>query len=516
MSEEEKKTLPAEEDDLIRIPVMRHQSVPAEDYEKLKKKHRRLKIILVFAAVLCLMLGWLGGSIVPYAYAHSMQNSINAITGLDSSDKFSSILRVMSEEWFFAADIEDVSTRLTDQALYGMTTNEEDPHTSYMSSEEIESFTQSINRHFVGIGVQYIDAGDGMFLVERVFRSSPAEAAGVQAGDIIRFVNGESTENMTSEDISGRVRGEEGTKVSIGFERDGEIITLEITRAPINNTVYGEIMADGTGYLEIIQFGDTTAQEARGYLEDFRDRNVQELIIDLRGDGGGYLDSLRAVASLFIDDGPVIMKQVYSDGKVEELRSVEGLAFDFTPVVLLVDRNTASAAEVFTLAMKENRDDVTIIGETTYGKGTVQITRYFNDGSALKYTTSKWVSSQDVWVNGTGIEPDIAVANHEVIGTTYAEMPDEGSFSYDSVSEFVRFAQLGLDYLEYAPDRTDGYLSHGTENALRQFQQDAGLEATGVLDQKTYNTLISRIILDYNTNRDHDPQLQKALEVLHG
>ncbi|MBR3126684.1 MAG: peptidoglycan-binding protein, partial [Solobacterium sp.] len=318
------------------------------------------------------------------------------------------------------------------------------------------------------------------------------------------------------EDISGRVRGEEGTKVSIGFERDGEIITLEITRAPINNTVYGEIMADGTGYLEIIQFGDTTAQEARGYLEDFRDRNVQELIIDLRGDGGGYLDSLRAVASLFIEDGPVIMKQVYSDGKVEELRSVEGLAFDFAPVVLLVDRNTASAAEVFTLAMKENRDDVTIIGETTYGKGTVQITRYFNDGSALKYTTSKWVSSQDVWVNGTGIEPDIAVANHEVIGTTYAEMPDEGSFSYDSVSEFVRFAQLGLDYLEYAPDRTDGYLSHGTENALRQFQQDAGLEATGILDQKTYNTLISRIILDYNTNRDHDPQLQKALEVLHG
>ena len=516
MSEEEKKTLPAEEDDLIRIPVMRHQSVPVEDFDKLRKKHRHLKIIMACLAVLCLLLGWLAGSVVPFAYAHSLQNSINTVAGMDSSDKFSSILRVMSEDWFFAADIDDVGTRLTDQALYGMTANEEDPHTSYMSSEEIESFTQSINRNFVGIGIQYIDAGDGMFLVERVFRSSPAEAAGVQAGDFIRFVNGVSTETMTSEEISDRVRGEAGTVVSVGFERDGEIITLDITRQPISNTVFGEVMADGTGYLEIMQFGDSTAQEARGYLEDFRDRNVHKLIIDLRGDGGGYLDSLRAVASLFISGGPVIMKQVYSDGTVEELRSVDGLAFDFSPIVLLVDRNTASAAEVFTLAMTENRDDVTTVGETTYGKGTVQITRYFNDGSALKYTTSKWISSQGVWVNNTGIEPDIAVPEHEVISTSYEEMPDDGSFDYDTVSGYTRFTQLGLDYLGYGPDRTDGYMSRSTQDVLRQFQQDTGLEVTGILDQTTYNTVISRIILEWNTNQANDPQLQKALEVLNG
>ena len=112
MSEEEKKTLPAEEDDLIRIPVMRHYSVPAEDYEKLKKKHGHLKIIMACLAVLCLLLGWLAGSVLPFAYSHSLQNSINSVAGMDSSDKFSSILRVMSEDWFFAPDIEDVGTRL--------------------------------------------------------------------------------------------------------------------------------------------------------------------------------------------------------------------------------------------------------------------------------------------------------------------------------------------------------------------------------------------------------------------
>ena len=164
--------------------------------------------------------------------------------------------------------------------------------------------------------------------------------------------------------------------------------------------------------------------------------------------------------------------------------------------------------------MKELRDDVTVVGKKTYGKGTVQITRTFDDGSALKYTTSRWLSPSGVSINGTGIEPDEEVNLHEVLTMPYTDMEEGDSYTVDSVSEYVRTAQLAMDYLGYASDRKDGYFSAATEQALKNFQQDKGLEVTGVLDEGTYKTLISNVVLEHSTNEAHDPQLQRAKELL--
>ena len=164
--------------------------------------------------------------------------------------------------------------------------------------------------------------------------------------------------------------------------------------------------------------------------------------------------------------------------------------------------------------MKELRDDVTVVGKKTYGKGTVQITRTFDDGSALKYTTSRWLSPGGVSINGTGIEPDEEVSLHEVLTMPYAAMEEGESFAVDSTGEYIATAQLAMDYLGYAADRSDGYFSAETEEALKRFQQDKGLEVTGVLDEKTYNTLISNVVLEHSTNEAHDPQLQRAKELL--
>ena len=364
----------------------------------------------------------------------------------------------MGNNWYFGKDIDNLDDRLLNQALTGITTNAEDPHTYYMTKEEVASFVQSINRNFVGIGVQFV-ANNGLNMIQRVFKGSPAEKAGVLPGDIIHIVDGTVVDNMSSSNIADLVKGEEGTKVHIDFIRDGETVSLDLTREQISSTVYGEVK-DGIGYLEIVQFGESTANEVQLYLEDFNNQNIKDLIIDLRNDGGGYLTALQSVGGLFLDSGSVALVEEYASGKSKTL-TVNGdkLWNDDGQIVMIVNDNTASAAEAFTLAMKEQRANVTVIGKTTYGKGTVQITDQFKDGSAIKYTTSKWLSSKGVWVNGEGIEPDVTVELPDILNVAISELPEGTTYAYDSVGNEVSIAQKALDYLGYEVDRNDGIIS---------------------------------------------------------
>lgn len=474
---------------------------------QLQKLNRRLTVFLtIFLVATCVLSGLL-----------IKQNFGRMITPVSTMDKIESAIDTMSNDWYFAKDIDDIEERLLNQALDGITNNEEDKHTYYMTSEEMESFVQSINRNFVGIGVQFISYGDGLHMIQRVFKNSPAEAAGVQAGDIIHAVDGTIVDNMSNDNIADLVRGEEGTNVSIDFIRDGETITLDITRASISATVYGEVK-DGIGYLEILQFGESTTEEAELYLNEFNEQGITKLIIDLRDDGGGYLTALQSVAGLFLGNSSIALKEVDASENVEVL-STKGTAIWNTnePIVILVNGNTASAAEAFTLSLTEQRENVTVVGTTTYGKGTVQVTEQFSDGSAIKYTTSKWISANDVWINGTGIEPDVEVTLPEIISMSIVEFPeDTTSFTYDSVDETVKVAQYALEYLDYDVDRTDGYLSEKTSESIKAFQEEHDLDVTGELDSVTYKSLISSVTFEWNTTDTHDTQYHYAKDLLNG
>ena len=241
------------------------------------------------------------------------------------------------------------------------------------------------------------------------------------------------------------------------------------------------------------------------------------MIIDLRNDGGGYLTALQSVGGLFLDSGSVALVEEYASGKSKTL-TVNGdkLWNDDGQIVMIVNGNTASAAEAFTLAMKEQRANVTVIGKTTYGKGTVQITDQFKDGSAIKYTTSKWLSSKGVWVNGEGIEPDVTVELPDILNVAISELPEGTTYAYDSVGNEVSIAQKALDYLGYEVDRNDGYFSHETEECIKTFQKDHELEVTGIMDKTTYQTLISSVTFDWSTNKTHDTQLQYAEDLING
>ncbi len=489
-------------------------STNMDEQKKLKRLNRRLGTWIVVLPLFFFLIGWLLGSFIPMPFSRDARQNINSVLPMDAEHKFANILEIMSGDWFFAAGIDDVAARLEDQAYYGMTKNTEDPHTSYMSASEIESFTQSINRNFIGIGVQFYSTADGMHMVERVLRGTPAEKAGVQAGDIIHAVDGTNVTGMTSTEVADLVKGEEGTPVVIDFLRDGRTVTLKIIRGQVTSTTYGRMLENNTGYLQIQQFGESTGDECRAVLDEFAAQGVEKLVIDLRDDGGGYLSALQEVIGCFVDSGTTIMRQEYSDGTNSEIKSKGKPYPNIKKTVLLVNGNTASAAEVFTLAMKEIRPETVTVGTKTYGKGTVQITRMFDDGSGLKYTTSKWVSPAGVWVNGTGIEPDQEVYLDSILYETFASMADDEVFGTDSVSPLTATAQNALVFLGYDPGRTDGYLSEKTAAELLAFQQANELAESGQLDAVTYRTLLSRVVYEWNMSDDHDPQLRKALEVL--
>lgn len=499
-----------------RIPVERFQYEDEllVENRKLRSKTRKQRVWLIALPVLALLVGWGGSAFVPTPFSNSVRQGVTYVTQQNAETKLSSIRSVMERYWYFARDIDDLSERLTDQAAVGMTTNEEDPHTQYMSKEEIESFTQSINRNFVGIGVQFQSQDNGLNLITRVFRDSPAERAGVQAGDIIHSVNGTVVDNLKASEIKELVQGEIGTDVTMVFVREGKFITLDITRGEIGHTVNGTVTEEGYGLLQLEQFGETTASEVDSYLAEFADNGITGLVIDLRDNGGGYLEALQGVVSKFLPANVVFIQRDYANGLKNSNKTEGGMYESFSPIVILVNGNTASASEAFTMAMREQRDDVTVVGETTYGKGSVQITQYYNDGSALKYTDSIWKSPEGVWINGVGIEPDETVSLHPVLNTFYESMEEDETYTKDSVSPIVGEAQLCLDFLSYEPGRTDGYFSDTTETAIRAFQKEAELEETGVLNQTTYEALVSAVVRKWSADRSCDTQYQKAVEIL--
>lgn len=481
--------------------------------DRQKSRFHRCRSIVIY--MLVFMVGVALGGILHIPFLSGIRELWNLTAKGDSSRKYQEVMDILTDDWFFADQIPDIRQRLTNQALTGMTTNAEDAHTAYMTEEEIQQFTQSINRNFVGIGVQYRSTDDGLHIITAVMPDSPAEKAGVRAGDIIHAVDGKVVDSLNAQEIRNLVQGEEGTTVTIDFLREGKTVTLKLIRAEVSSTVESTVRDDGIGYLHILQFGNTTAAEVRKALETFQQQGIKKLLIDLRNDGGGYLEALQGVVDCFLPKDRVFLIRTYSDGSSTKMKTTGGRIEGIGPIVLLVNENTASAAEAFTLAMKEGRKDVTIVGQTTYGKGTVQVTKYFDDGSAVKYTNSKWTSSQGIWINGTGIVPDVEVQLANVLNMPYTVLKEDESYAPDSVGSPVAQMQQYLQFLGYEVDRTDGYFDVSTQEALAQFASAHKMETTRVLDKKMMDALIAEVVRQWTENETLDTQKNKGIEVLH-
>ena len=311
-----------------------------------------------------------------------------------------------------------------------------------------------------------------------------------------------------------RVRGIENTVVTIDFQRGEEVVTLEITRGVIKNTAFGKMIDDDTAYLEVYQFGEDTGSEVEQYMQLFKENNAKDIIIDLRDNGGGYLTTLEDIGSMFVPkDGVLIQQEIYSGEKLVS-KSRGDIIVEFDEIILLVNENSASASEVLTAAIKENIE-ATIVGVTTYGKGTVQQQHAFSDGSALKYTVAEWLTPNGNHINGVGINPDIVVDLHPVMHEIFTELTEEEAYGVDTVDDSVQDAQLALDFLGYNVDRTDGYFSTQTLSALEAYIRDYKLEDEPIINKQLLDKLRSEVVRIWNVEKsEKDVQLKKALELI--
>ena len=463
----------------------------------------RLLIVMVVVAFLS---GWL----------ISAQLNVATLTPVDNSRyaRLDAIINTLSSTWFYGKDITNIEETLIERAIKGMIEENGDPYTEYFSPEEYLQFSNSITSNFVGIGVQIYNL-DGVTVVEKVFRNSPAESFGVLPGDIIFKVDGTDVTGLEVSEIASKVRGERNTVVSIEFIRGNSTIVKDIVRDQIRSSAFGEMLDEETAILEIYQFGSDTADQVKDYLDFFKDSNATKLIIDLRDNGGGFLDTLLKISSFFLDKDTLIIQQQLRDGRVEQgFVTTQSRYVNFEDIIILVNQNSASASEVLAAAMSE-QGNFTLVGTTTFGKGTVQITRPFSDGSALKVTTAQWLSSEGNSIQDVGITPDVEVSLHPFFTTTRQLMSEEDFVNVDTVSDFVMIAQMALDFLDYNPGRMDGYFSTQTLDALNAYASDFSLESVDKLTPTIYRSLYTQVYREWYTNkRQLDPQLLKALELL--
>lgn len=403
---------------------------------------------------------------------------------------------------------------LIEGAIRGMLSALDDPYSVYMDKETVEQFNESLDSTFEGIGAE-VSKINGKIIIVSPFKDSPAEKAGLRPNDEILSIDGESVEGLDLHLATMKIRGKKGTKVQLEIRRQGvdSPIKVNITRDEIPQiTVYGEVKkkaGNEFGYIEITSFSKETAAEFKKKLKELEKKGISGLIIDVRGNPGGLLASVEDILKEFIPKDKPYVQIEQRDG--ERLRYFSNLdkGKDY-PIVILVDKGSASASEILAGAMKEGGNSI-LVGEKTFGKGTVQQAVPMGDGSNIKLTLFKWLTPDGNWINGKGIEPDVEISQPPIFHIPPLQLENE--LERDLNNDQVKSVQHILQGLGFEPGRTDGYFDRGTENAVKAFQNHKGLKPTGKINEKTAAAL-EEAAAEERKKEQNDLQLQTALHYL--
>lgn len=299
-----------------------------------------------------------------------------------------------------------------DGAKKGIADSVGDVYTVYMTKEESEEFSKSLHGDVgAGVGIE-MGLRDGYVRVIRTLPDNPARSAGVLAGDIIYKVDDKEVYDWSTEDIAGVLRGSEGSSVKLTVVRNGEEKSFDLIRETINNvSAYYDFKDNNTAVITITRFDNDTGTLVQSFANDILNHGTQKIILDLRGNGGGYVNAARDLLSLWLDNEKILIQKSRLTPVDDITYSLRGKAlFANTKTVILVNGNTASASEIVTGALKDYQK-ATVIGETTFGKGVVQTLLDLSGGTSLKVTTAHWYTPLENTIDGDGIEPDIEVVN---------------------------------------------------------------------------------------------------------
>lgn len=323
--------------------------------------------------------------------------------------------------------------RLLEAAIRGMVADL-DPHSQFLDAEEYEDIRISTTGNYTGVGIE-VSMAEGEVRVVAPFDGTPAQRAGILPDDVIIAIDDEPVDHDNLADTVARMRGKPGTRVKVTILREGadESLDFNLLRAHVHvASVRHEILDEGIGYVRVSQFSDSTGKDVKRAIADLEKTagsRLRGLVLDLRNNPGGVLDAAVDVADLFLDDGVIVS----GDGRTDESRFAHsarrGDIVEGASIAVLVNGGSASASEIVAGALQDN-GRATVIGTTTFGKGSVQTVMPLSNGNAIKLTTSRYFTPSGDSIHETGIEPDVVVvaADGEVVAAnTFNRLPDAAS-----------------------------------------------------------------------------------------
>ena len=378
--------------------------IDEEEYEKKKpvdSKKRFTTFEMFIIGFLLLMFGVVSGCLI------TMYTSSVIGTKLDkNSMEFLKTYNSIKENYY--DDINEET--LIDSAISGMIGSLGDEHSTYMDPSSTTDFNNSVEGKYVGVGIT-IKYEDNITSIIDIFKDSPADKDGLKVGDVIVEVNGVDVTNKDSYDISSIISGDVGKVINLVVLRGEEKVNITTKLAEIElDSVYTEIKEENNkkiGYIIISNFASNTYKQFNSKLKDLEKEKIDSLIIDVRGNTGGHLSVVTDILDLFFDKGTVLY-QIQDKKSTVKYKARRDDKRDY-PVVVLTNHGSASASEILAACFKERYSNATIVGTTTYGKGTVQQTGSLSDGSSYKITTQKWLTSKGKWINEKGVKPDVEV-----------------------------------------------------------------------------------------------------------
>lgn len=356
-------------------------------------KHRRGGASIIICVIVALLAGTVG-----FTVGTRMQNF--SVSQLNYS-ALNDVYNALSAKYDGQLD----KDKLLEGAAKGLVAAAGDVYTEYMTAKEYSDLATDLSGELNGIGIEIGMNGDSKLSVISTLDDSPAKKAGLQAGDLIEKVDGEDATSWTTSQAASRIRGESGTKVKVTVLRDGEEKEFEIERAKIDNPSVKWEIKDDIGYMRVSTFGDDTADLSRKAAEEFKQKNVKGIILDLRSDTGGYVDAAQALTSLWLNQGETITEERSAKRTIATVKATGNNILKGIPTAVLIDGATASASEITAGALRDNAK-ATLVGTKSYGKGLVQEVVDLKNGDKLKVTIAKWYTPNGDNINKEGLEPD--------------------------------------------------------------------------------------------------------------
>lgn len=417
MEKDEKKDKKPKSNLLKRKQKEKQEQIPESDVEVreviVEKKTGFNTIEVVLIAILALAFGGVVGVVLAYT-----AKPLSIITNTDSPSDIQEVEKIydnLLSKYYGEID----KQTLSDAAIKGMIEALNDPYSTYIDAENTDDFDEQIYGYYVGVGTEITLNDENQFEVTNIFENTPATDANIELHDIVVKVNNEDVSGKTVSDIGKLIQGEIGTDVTLTLRRGEEEFDVTITRDRIDLiSVTSQIFEKDDkriGYIKVTNFASNTFNQFQTALNELEENDIESLIIDVRDNLGGQLEVATQIASLFLTKDKVVY-QLNTNGIIQPIYSTGPGSFQ-KPITVLINGATASASEVLAIALQESAD-ATVIGTTSYGKGTIQESYKLSTGASIKFTVQEWLSPNGNTVNEVGVKPDIEVSETENSGET--------------------------------------------------------------------------------------------------